>query len=50
MHAHEYVFSISDLAAHKSNVRVFVDLILECVKPELTVFSRELRGCHTLDE
>jgi len=48
MHAHEDVPPISDLAAHKCDVRLLVDLILECVKAKLPVFGWQLRRGYTL--
>ena len=40
--------AVSYLAANKSDVRLLVDLILECVKTEFPVFSWQLRGGHAL--
>src|SRR4029077_4982008 len=48
MYAHEYVRPVSYLAAHKSDVSLLVDLILKCIKTELSVFGRELRRIHAL--
>jgi len=45
VHTLEDVPPISDLAAHQGDVRLLVDLILECVKTELAVFRRQTRGC-----
>ena len=47
MHAHQYVSPISDIAADKSDMRFLVDLILKCVKPELSVFGGQVRGGYT---
>src|SRR5262244_3673032 len=44
-HTLEDVPPISELAAHQGDVRLLVDLILECVKTELAVFRRQTRGC-----
>jgi hypothetical protein len=37
VNAHEHVLPISDVAAYEGDVCLFVDLILECVKTELSV-------------
>src|SRR6266436_6496748 len=48
VHPHEYVLPVSYLAANKSDVSLLVDLILECVKAEFSVFGWQLRGGDAL--
>jgi vanadium-dependent haloperoxidase-like protein len=48
VYARKHVPAVSDVAAHKSNVGLLVDLILECVEAELSVFRWELcRGTQS---
>src|SRR5712692_4445655 len=48
MYADEYILPVSYLDANKSDVRLLVDLILERVKTEFSVFGWQLCGGHAL--
>src|SRR5690242_8093643 len=50
VYAHEYVLSVSYLAANQSDVSLIVDLILECVETEFSVFGWQRRGGHALHQ
>src|SRR5580692_2192559 len=48
MYTDKYILPISHVAANKSDVRLLVDLILESVKTEFSVFGWQFRGGHPL--
>jgi hypothetical protein len=48
VYADEYILPISYVAANKSDVRLPVDLILERVKTEFSVFGWQFCGGHAL--